>query len=203
MKTIKQSFRINQGFTIIETMVSVGILAVVLSIAAPSLGNVLRSNDTCAAARLFKDHLQEAKSYSKSLSNTQVTFCAVGIAAGSKSTCFNEDSNFSFQNGWQWFEDTDADGVLDNGETVLGRTSEFDSDLTSGLAIDNAVSIVVDNVVQDNRISYRAGVATIRRSDGTSNKSDIFRFRFDDRNSKFCQVSISAHGSSTLLRTSY
>ncbi len=54
--------RFTRGFTIIELMVTIAVLAIVVSIAAPSFSNILRENRTVAMTNELQGALQLARS---------------------------------------------------------------------------------------------------------------------------------------------
>lgn len=54
--------RFTRGFTIIELMVTIAVLAIVVSIAAPSFSNILRENRTVAMTNELQGAIQLARS---------------------------------------------------------------------------------------------------------------------------------------------
>jgi len=102
------------GFTIIELMITLVVAAVLLSIAAPSFRAIIQDNQLTT----------EINSLSASLNLTKSEAIKRGTAA---TLCKSNDFDSSpscvaaanWQDGWIVFEDIDADGSLDAGETII------------------------------------------------------------------------------------
>lgn len=108
------------GFTLIELMVTIAVLAILLALALPSFQQTLRSN---RAATATNDMLA-----SLSLARSEAIRSARGGAV-----CSSNDGaacNGSWSDGWLVWADADADGTLDAGETVL-RYSRGDARLVA------------------------------------------------------------------------
>jgi type IV fimbrial biogenesis protein FimT len=99
--------RRTRGFTMIEMMVTVAVLAVIMMVAAPSLAGFVRSSKVRSAQSEMIASLMLARSEAAKRGMT------VGLAA-SAPTSGNE-----FGNGWTVWVDTNEDGVVDSGELVL------------------------------------------------------------------------------------
>jgi type IV fimbrial biogenesis protein FimT len=72
-----KSERKHQGFTLVETMVTVSILALLTAIAVPTLRNVVQNGQIRAAAQSLQSGLVMARSEAVRL-NTQVQFVVAG-----------------------------------------------------------------------------------------------------------------------------
>lgn len=95
------------GFTLIEMMTALAVLAIVMVVAAPSLAGFVRSSKVRSAQSELISSLLLARSEA---SKRGVT---VGVAA-SAPAAGNE-----FSKGWTVWVDTNDDGVVDTGELVL------------------------------------------------------------------------------------
>ena len=100
-----------RGFTLIELMITLVVLIILTTIAAPSFSEWLaRSRITSRANELVGD-LSLARSESATR-GARVTVCA-------RSTNTACDAGGDWNNGWLVFIDLDGDGSIDAGETVL------------------------------------------------------------------------------------
>lgn len=66
--------RINQGFTLIELMVTIAIMAIIASLAAPSFGNLISEQKLNSSARELVMVINQAKSQA-ALKKTTVAIC--------------------------------------------------------------------------------------------------------------------------------
>ena len=66
--------RINQGFTLIELMVTIAIMAIIASFAAPSFGNLISEQKLNSSARELVMSINQAKSQA-ALKKTTVALC--------------------------------------------------------------------------------------------------------------------------------
>ena len=95
------------GFTLIEMMVTVAVLAIIMMVAAPNLAGFVRSSKVRSAQSELVASLMLARSEAAKRGVT------VGVAA-SAPTSANE-----FGKGWTVWVDTNEDGVVDSGEVVI------------------------------------------------------------------------------------
>lgn len=96
-----------RGFTLIEMMVTVSVLAVIMMVAAPSLAGFVRSSKVRSAQSEMVSSLMLARSEAAKRGVT------VGVAASAPVT------GDEFGKGWTVWVDTNEDGVVDSGEAVL------------------------------------------------------------------------------------
>jgi type IV fimbrial biogenesis protein FimT len=96
-----------RGFTLVELLIVVVLAAVMLGIAAPSFRDFVAGQRVKTAAGEYATALVQARSEAIKR-NADVT--VVGTAAGAA----------GWSSGWTVFLDTDADGTVDGGETVIG-----------------------------------------------------------------------------------
>jgi prepilin-type N-terminal cleavage/methylation domain-containing protein len=101
-----------EGFTILEMMISIAVLSVLVSLAIPALGNLLNRNSTRSAATSFQDDLRLARYEARTHTKDTVTFCA--IASSVKDTNINCSATEGYNaNGWLWYAGTaGTDAVL-------------------------------------------------------------------------------------------
>lgn len=116
-----------RGFTLVELMVTVAVMAILLGIAIPSfteitLSSKLRSyaNDLVASAQLARGEAIKRNAVVRMCVSTDGASCVSG----------------GWEQGWVVFHDVDKDGALDAGETVLQRQKAA----ASGFKITGTVS---------------------------------------------------------------
>ncbi len=102
-----------QGFTLIELMIVVVLIAVIAAIAAPSFANMIRDNRLTTQANNLLASLQLARSEAVSR-GVQVTVRRAG------------NNNGVWEQGWQVFTDWDADGQFDGNSNVTDCSIEQD-----------------------------------------------------------------------------
>ena len=104
----------------IELMVTVAILAILGTIAAPSFNDVILGNKLASYANNFVASAQLARSEAIKR-NAAVTLCR---SANGTSCATSGD----WQQGWIVFQDTNANGTVDGSETVVQYQQALSSD---------------------------------------------------------------------------
>ncbi|WP_233254776.1 GspH/FimT family pseudopilin [Limnohabitans sp. T6-5] len=100
-----------QGFTLLEALVVLGLLGILVALAAPTLSGVRERHQLQAQAEGFLDSLVLARS--EALRRQQrVTLCA----KASDSAC---DAQGPWQQGWLVFADANDNALLDPGEVLI------------------------------------------------------------------------------------
>lgn len=101
--------RARAGFTLVELMIGIAILAVLAMVAVPAFNDAATNSKLTSYANTFSASLRMARSEAIKR-NAAVKMCASPDGA----SCA---SSGDWQQGWIVFQDTDDDGVLDSGET--------------------------------------------------------------------------------------
>jgi len=113
------------GVTMIELLVTLSIAAILLTLAVPNFMDFVRNSRLTNAA----NDLSLAMAYARSEAvkrGSKITVCGRSDDA----TCGNSQSveeKYIWDDGWLVFVDTDGDGVVDNGESVLRIFGALDS----------------------------------------------------------------------------
>ena len=106
-----------QGFTLIELMVVIAIVAIVITLSTP-ISNLFRQNRITSIEHEFVTSLNLARGAAVSNGNS-VTICSAAQANPPVCAPANANGNRQWENGWIVFNDPNANGAIDPGETVL------------------------------------------------------------------------------------
>lgn len=97
----------NGGFTLIELMIVLVVLATTLSVGTPLLQAMLQKNELRAQSSRFLDAINLARSEAV-MRNTPVSICPSPMAATGKPECAG-----NYADGWIVFANADRDKVVD------------------------------------------------------------------------------------------
>ncbi len=103
------------GFTLIELMVTLGVAAILLSIAVPAMQMFTSNARQTGAINNFVSSLHLARNTAIT-TNARVTMCASADGA----SC----GGSAWQNGWILFRDPNNNGSVDADERVIGSVGE-------------------------------------------------------------------------------
>lgn len=104
--------RCARGFTLLELVVTIAVLAVLTAVAFPSFESSFRTNRVATATNELLASLSLARSEAVRVNGT------AGICASKDgSTCDDK-----WESGWLEWRDNNGNGSLDQGEDVLGYT---------------------------------------------------------------------------------
>ena len=106
---------VHRGFTLIEMLVTITVLAIVLGIGLPGLRDFILNNRQVSTVNEMVGSLQYARTEAIAR-NRNVTVCPSADGAD----CAGSDWSV----GWIVFNDDDADGVMDGGDEVVLRRVE-------------------------------------------------------------------------------
>lgn len=128
---IRSSIKANQGFTLLELIISMAMIAIVGSMAAPSFDQLITKNRQSSALNGFVGALFYARSEAIKTGQT-VTVCA----SVDGNSCSN---NAEWNQGWLMFVDANRNTSLDAAETAF----------KVGGALSDNVTLVGDTEVSD------------------------------------------------------
>jgi type IV fimbrial biogenesis protein FimT len=112
--------RLARGFTLIETLVVVTIVVILTMVAAPSFQSIYLGNKLAAFTNDFVASAQVARSEAiKRNQVVRVCRSADGASCASSGT---------WQQGWIVFADTNNNGSVDSGETIIRTEPALSSD---------------------------------------------------------------------------
>lgn len=97
-----------QGFTLVELMVTVALVAILAGIGIPSFNNLVAQNRVVSAINEFHSGLRLARSEAVKRS-ANVVFCA----SSNQTSCTG-----SWGSGWLVYQDADGDGTVDSNEII-------------------------------------------------------------------------------------
>ena len=126
------------GFTIVELMVTIVVLAVLISLAAPDLSQFIVRNRLTSQANQLLGDLSFARSEAGSR-HRPVTICA---AASATACALASVSNW--ESGWIVFVDSDGDGAM-----------TATTDIIKYVAAPGGKSTIVSDFTNTNRLTYR------------------------------------------------
>lgn len=141
--------RTDLGFTLVELIITLAVLAVLIAMAVPSFTSLINSNRLAAQSNELVAGLQEARLESLR-SNRRVTVCR-----STNGTSCNTAAGATWT-GWISFVDTNGNGTVDAGETLL-RSSSIKAPLqvrstaqaltfrADGMVRNNATGALVNN----------------------------------------------------------
>jgi len=156
-----------RGFTIIELMIAIAILAVLITVVAPSFIEVIENNRIQTQTENMFRSLSLARSEAIKRNQSAV------ICKSSSGTSCTTSGNW--EQGWLIYADEDGDGTLDTGEDVLHTFGALPSGYT------------LRTNAYDNKATYR--------SDGTiSQQGSFFVCDPDGETDKGRKITISSTG---------
>lgn len=103
-----------RGLTLVELVVTVAIVAILASAAAPSFRDMMERNRLSA----LNNQLVSAINYARGEAVKRVFNVVLCVRKSDGSDC-TATATDGFEKGWLAFVDTNANGVLDSGETIL------------------------------------------------------------------------------------
>ena len=110
--------RRENGFTLIELMIAVGLTGLLLSMAVPALDIFVSNARQTGAINDFVSSIHQARSTAVT-TNARVTICPSSGGTNCEAVGWNA--------GWIVFSDPDSDRNVDTGETIIASSGGTDS----------------------------------------------------------------------------
>ncbi len=110
--------RRQNGFTLIELMIAVGLTGLLLSMAVPALDIFVANARQTGAINDFVSTIHQARSTAVT-TNQRVTICPSSNGTNCEVVGWN--------NGWIAFADPDSDRTVDNDETIFASSGRVDN----------------------------------------------------------------------------
>lgn len=105
------------GFTILELMIAVAVLAILLGIGVPSFNDMIRQNRLAAQTNEFLAAAALARSEAVKRGKL-VSLCPTAAAAAGADACAGDDT---WSDGWLVFVDDSTTGIIDGTDAVIQR----------------------------------------------------------------------------------
>jgi type IV fimbrial biogenesis protein FimT len=109
-----------RGFTLLELMVTVTIVAILAALAAPSFTRLIADNNLSTQVNSLLADLRFARSEAIKR-GINITLCPSSTSLNTTATCSGSD----WRTGWIAFIDADANNSRANTETILRRQEAF------------------------------------------------------------------------------
>lgn len=138
------------GFTLIELMITLAVLAILLGVAVPSMQGLIKQNRITTTTNELVSTIAYARSEAV-LRGTSVVVCNTPDTGAASPAC---DSGSSWTNGWIVFVDSNGNLSLDTGETLLRASAPPPADVVITPATTSARGIVFT------RLGRAQGIAT-------------------------------------------
>jgi type IV fimbrial biogenesis protein FimT len=109
--------RSSRGFTLIELLVGLGVLGILLGLAAPSMITMMQNNRMASASNDLMSDLAAARSEA-ARRGQRIVFCK---NSGDNVTC---NAAAPWESGWLAFIDINSNGALDAGTDIMFRVRQ-------------------------------------------------------------------------------
>jgi len=173
--------RRQSGFTIIEIMITIAVVAVLAAVGVPAIGNLIKNNRVRAHMFEVLDSIQLTRSEATKRRQA-VVMCRTADPTAGTPVCGGTANTWT--TGWLIFEDKNGNSSYDSGTDVLIKA-------VNPAAEGNIT--VMTNSVCNNNLSYK--------SDGSLNESGTAKFAIcDDRGVGFGrQVNVALVGRASVI----
>ena len=107
-----------RGFTLIEVLVTIAIVAILVRLAAPSFKSMIQSNTMSSNVNSFLADVRYARSEAIKRGGN-VVMCRSNSPENNPACNGSSGASYGWVTGWVIFHDLNKNGAIDSGETVL------------------------------------------------------------------------------------
>jgi type IV fimbrial biogenesis protein FimT len=117
------------GFTLVELMVTLGVVAILMAVAIPTMRDFIRNNRLSSGVNDLLHSIQVARTEAIKRQNGNVVVCGTNNPTAADNAIVCSYNTFT---GWFVFQDTNGDWqhALDGSEPVIERHSTLDASVT-------------------------------------------------------------------------
>ena len=160
--------QISRGFTTLEILVTLSLIAILGAIAAPSMINFVRTNKMTSAARQLDADMMLARREAIKR-NTRVLVCPLGSTAGQCGTA----TTSAWASGWIVCYDADFDNQCDSGTSTNPNPIRQHAALESVLTLTGPASVLRFNANGSQGASGAGSLTFTTRGNWTGSKSYV------------------------------
>lgn len=155
----------SQGLTLVECLVTVTLVATLLRLAVPALGEVITSASVAASSSDILSELRLARSEALKR-NWRVTVCKSADGAHCA-------SDGGWEQGWILFHDRDNNGSADTGEEIISRHEALPADLLlrGNRQVADYISFSSSGTTQTVGGAFQAGTLTLCRKSAATTRA--------------------------------
>lgn len=153
-----------KGFTLVELLTTLGVAAILMAIAVPGMQSIRANARQSSSANELVNTMRIARNTAIT-TNTRVAVCA----SSSGSSC----QSVAWEKGWIAFVDIDADGTLDNNETILRSASEIEGVTIKSGQFSDFFAYRPNGRVMFNNVTQNSGRFSICDNRGTKHAKGI------------------------------
>ncbi|NJN46950.1 MAG: prepilin-type N-terminal cleavage/methylation domain-containing protein [Candidatus Competibacteraceae bacterium] len=156
------------GFTLLELIVTMAIAAIVLTVAVPSFQGIIRNNRIASHTNDFTSSLNLARSEAVKRAR-RVVLCKSTDSA----SC--DTSSAGWEQGWIVFVDIDNDAAVDSDDEILRvyGAPEGVETITGNTNITNYISYTQQGFTRLTSGAFQAGTLTFSLCDSQNKKREI------------------------------